>query len=248
MSDIAERAADVTGPAGGQPPAGNGFLRALRHGSGAFLRQREATVFVVVVALFIYFLVVSPNFFTHANMANLLSGIAAPYIILAIGEVYLLICGEIDLSVGFVVTLAPFLMYYLIEFYGVPSYAAIMLALLFGLVVGWINGFLTVTLRLPSFIATLGTSFVLYGVVLTTPHASPVNVPVSVEHIGKFFGNKTERLGIVPRLSGRSCSWRSSRWCSPGPVGACTRSRWAGTSSARGKTASAWPGSSTGTS
>ena len=41
----------------------------------------------VVVALFIYFLVVSPNFFTHANMANLLSGIAAPYIILAIGEV-----------------------------------------------------------------------------------------------------------------------------------------------------------------
>jgi len=192
VSDIAERAADVTGPgAGGQPPAGNGFLHALRHGTGAFLRQREATVFVVVVALFIYFLVVSPNFFTHANMANLLSGIAAPYIILAIGEVYLLICGEIDLSVGFVVTLAPFLMYYLIEFYGVPSYAAIILALLFGLVVGWINGFLTVTLRLPSFIATLGTSFVLYGVVLTTSHASPVNVPVSVEHIGKFFGNET---------------------------------------------------------
>jgi len=192
VSDIAERAADVTGPrGGGQPPAGNGLLRALRHGAGAFLRQREATVFVVVVALFIYFLVVSPNFFTHANMANLLSGIAAPYIILAIGEVYLLICGEIDLSVGFVVTLAPFLMYYLIEFYGVPSYAAIILALLFGLVVGWINAFLTVTLRLPSFIATLGTSFVLYGVVLTTSHASPVNVPTSVEHIGKFFGNET---------------------------------------------------------
>ena len=124
-------------------------------------------------------------------MANLLSGIAAPYIILAIGEVFLLICGEIDLSVGFVFTLAPFLMYYLIEFYGVPSYAAIILALVFGLVVGWINAFLTVTLRLPSFIATLGTAFVLYGVVLTTSHASPVNVPTSVEHIGKFFGNET---------------------------------------------------------
>ena len=103
MSDTAERTADVTGPPGGQGAGGNGFLRALGHGAGAFLRQREATVFVVVVALFLYFTVDSPNFVTHANMANLLSGIAAPYIILAIGEVLLLICGEIDLSVGFVV-------------------------------------------------------------------------------------------------------------------------------------------------
>ena len=191
MSDTAERPAFVTGPPPGSHSAGNGLWRSLRRGAGAFLRQREATVFTVVVALFLYFTVDSSNFFTHANMDNLLSGVAAPYILLAIGEVLLLICGEIDLSVGFTVTLAPFLMFFLISYDGVPVILAIIIALIFGLVVGLVNAFLTVTLRLPSFIATLGTSFVLYGLVLTTSHAEPVSIPTSAEHIGKFFGNET---------------------------------------------------------
>ncbi len=104
MSDTAERTAGVTGPppeaSRGQAAGGNGFLRTLRHGLGAFLRQREATVLTVVVALGIYFTIDSPDFLTHPNLANMLSGYAAPYIILTIGEVLLLICGEIDLSVG----------------------------------------------------------------------------------------------------------------------------------------------------
>ena len=73
-------------------------------------------------------------------MANLLSGIAAPYIILTIGEVLLLICGEIDLSVGYVFTMAPFLMYFLITYDGVPAILAIIVALVFGLVVGSSTG------------------------------------------------------------------------------------------------------------
>ena len=55
-------------------------------------------------------------------------------------------------------------MYFLIAYDGVPVILAIIIALIFGLAVGAINAFLTVTLGLPSFIATLGTSFVLYGV------------------------------------------------------------------------------------
>ncbi len=192
MSNTAERPVDVFGPPpGGRAAGGNGLLRALRYGTGAFLRQREATVFVVALALFLYFTIDSPDFLTHPNMATLLSGDAAPYIILAIGEVLLLICGEIDLSVGFTFTMAPFLMYFLITYDGFPAILAIIVSLIFGVFVGFVNGFLTVTLRLPSFIATLGTSFVLYGLVLTTSHGEPVNIPTSAEHIGKFFGNET---------------------------------------------------------
>jgi len=139
VSDTAERPAFVTGPPPGSQSAGNGLGRSLRSGVGAFLRQREATVFTVVVALFIYFTVDSSDFFTHANMDNLLSGIGAPYILLAIGEVLLLICGEIDLSVGFIYTFAPFIMYFAITDYHVPALLAIILSLVMGLVVGWIN-------------------------------------------------------------------------------------------------------------
>jgi simple sugar transport system permease protein len=145
-----------------------------------FLRQREATVFVVAVALFIYFAVSSSSFVTGTNLPILFTQDSAPYIIIALGEVFLLICGEIDLSVGFTYALAPFLMYFLNTYDHVPSLLAILIALLLGVVIGWINGFLTVTVGLPSFITTLGTGFVLLGIVNTTSHGQPVSVPADM--------------------------------------------------------------------
>jgi len=155
----------------------------------AFLRQREATVLVVTIALIIYFALASSNFLGSSNLTTWLSEDAAPIIIIAIGEVLLLICGEIDLSVGFVYTFSAFLMHYLINFYGVPGILAIIISLLMGLAVGWINAFLTVTVGLPSFITTLGTGFVLLGIVDTTSHAEPANIPAQVLGIGHWIGN-----------------------------------------------------------
>jgi simple sugar transport system permease protein len=111
--------------------------------------------------------------------------------IIAVGEVLLLICGEIDLSVGFIYTFAPFLMHYLIDFYGVPAIPAIIISLIMGIAVGWLNGFLTVSIGLPSFITTLGTGFVLLGLVNTTSHAEAVPIPQSVAGIGKWIGSGT---------------------------------------------------------
>jgi simple sugar transport system permease protein len=79
-------------------------------------------------------------------------------------------------------------MHYLIDFYGVPVVVAIILSLLFGVVVGWVNGFLTVSMGLPSFITTLGTGFILLGLTLTTSHAYPANVPPSTVGIGRWIG------------------------------------------------------------
>ena len=58
--------------------------------------------------------------------------------------------------------------------------AAIIIALLMGLVVGWVNAFLTVTVGLPSFITTLGTGFILLGIVQVTSHGEPVSVPANL--------------------------------------------------------------------
>ena len=96
----------------------------LRAALGVLGRQREATVFVVAVVLLLYFGIrYNSTFVSQTNLSNLLSETAAPIIIIAIGEVFLLICGEIDLSAGFVFTFAPFLMHYLIDFYGWPGLA-----------------------------------------------------------------------------------------------------------------------------
>jgi len=188
VSDTVEHAPAVTGDAPGGPPLGNGPFGLLKRTSKTFAEQREATVFVVAVLLVVYFGLKAPNFLTKDNLVNL-SQITAPVAIIAVGEVLLLICGEIDLSVGFVLGFSPFLMHYLIDYYSVPVILAIIIALLMGVAAGWVNGALTVYLRLPSFISTLGTGFILWGLMLTTSNAYPANIPKSAEGIGRWIGS-----------------------------------------------------------
>jgi simple sugar transport system permease protein len=181
VSETVKRTEDV---AAGAPPGqvpGKGPWADLTRLGRTFAQQREATVFVVAVLLLIYFGVISSassNFFTRADFTNI-TQIMAPIAIIACGEVLLLICGEIDLSPGFVFLFAPYLMHYLADFYGVPAIPAILIALLFGLAVGALNGFFTVTVGVPSFITTFATAFVLYGLTLYTSHAQPSAPPAS---------------------------------------------------------------------
>jgi simple sugar transport system permease protein len=177
VSETAEQRAQADaagrGQPGGQGPEG-GAWDLVRRGGRIFIRQREATVLVVAVALVLYFGLSTSTFFSSSNATTLLSGVASPIIIISIGEVLLLICGEIDLSVGFIYTLSPFLMHYLVDYWSVPAVLAVLLSLLMGVV-----------------ITTLGTGFVLLGLVLTTSHAEPATISPNLMGIGKYFGTQT---------------------------------------------------------
>ncbi len=191
MSETTSRSGMLTGPPDGSPggPNSGRAYGALRLGLGLFGRQREATVLVVTVALLLYFgLTNQHTFVSSTNAIDLFSEIAAPIAIIAVGEVFLLICGEIDLSVGFIYTFAPFLMFYANVYWGVPALLAIIIALAFGLICGLVNGFLTVTLGLPSFITTLGTGFILAGMALYFSHAEPKSIPPATVTIGNWIG------------------------------------------------------------
>ncbi len=189
VSGTAQQAPEVVGGPPGQPSRGG--MRVLRDVGALLVRQREATVFIVDVLLIIYFGFISSTgrsaFFTKVDLINL-SQVASQIIIIALGEVMLLICGEIDLSVGFIYQLAPFIMYSLIVTYHIPALLAILIALLSGVALGWVNGFLTVALGLPSFIATLGTGFVINGIVLTWSGARQENIPPQALSIGRWIG------------------------------------------------------------
>jgi simple sugar transport system permease protein len=191
VSETVQRTgATAAGAPEGQPP-GTGGMSLLQRTGTVFIQQREATVFVVAVLLVIYFGFISsaaPNFFTKLDIINI-TQIMAPIAIIAIGEVFLLICGEIDLSPGFVYLFVPFLMHYLIDFYGWPALLAILVSLLFGLFVGVVNAFFTVTVGVPSFITTFGTGFILFGLTLWTSHAQPVPPPASSVNIGHWIGS-----------------------------------------------------------
>jgi simple sugar transport system permease protein len=191
VSDTVESGGKVLGglAAGGGDGGGNGTRRILVGGLGVFARQREATVLVVTVALLLYFgLSYRSSFVSQVNMVDLLSELMAPIAIIAIGEVLLLICGEIDISVGFTYTFAPFITLFAITDYHLPAALAVLLGLLTGVVVGWANGFITVTLGVPSFIATIGTGYALMGLALVVSHAEPLAMPPSANSAGKWLG------------------------------------------------------------
>jgi simple sugar transport system permease protein len=191
---------EVTGPGGGvlSPPepqagggngAGNGAGAVVTRGLSIFARQREATVLIVTVALLLYFGISHTSaFVSKTNAVDLLSENMAPIAIIAIGEVMLLICGEIDISVGFIYTFAPFVTYFAITDYHLPALLAVILGLLTGVVAGWVNGFITVTLGVPSFITTIGTGFVLLGLSLVFSHAEPSEIPPSSVSVGRWLG------------------------------------------------------------
>jgi simple sugar transport system permease protein len=187
VSETTDRSGMLTGL---PDPSPRGRTTAmLRSGLVIAGRQRETTILVVTVALLLYFGLTNPTtFVSRTNFVDLLSENAAPIAIIAVGEVFLLICGEIDLSVGFIYTCSPFVMFFLNQYFGVPALLAVILALVFGVIVGFINGFLTVTLGLPSFITTLGTGFVLSGFALYTAHAEPKTLPSSTLAIGNWIG------------------------------------------------------------
>ncbi len=151
----------------------------------AFLRWREASIIVVAVLLAIYFQFANANFLTDANLQTL-SQFIAPVAIIACGQIMLLICGEIDLSAGQVFALAPFLMYFVTRG-GAPLIVAVPVALVMSGLIGMFNGLVTVRLKVPSFVTTLGTQFLLTGFTLTISHGSPVETGGS-EALANFMG------------------------------------------------------------
>jgi simple sugar transport system permease protein len=146
----------------------------------AFLRRREASVLVVAIGLVVYFQASTPIFLTTDNLRNIAQA-TAPTAIVAVGIVFLLVSGEIDVSVGMVAALAPYLLHYAIDFYSVPAIPAILLALLISAGIGLVNGLITTRLKVPSFVTTLGMFYLLYGVLLTTSKAYPVPIPKPVK-------------------------------------------------------------------
>ncbi len=148
-----------------------------------FLKQREATIFVIAVVLIIYFQVSNTSSAAFLSKENI--GL------IAAGEVMLLICGEIDLSVGNVYALAPFIMYFAVENYGLSLPLGVVAGLIVSLLVGMLNGIVVVYLQVPSLIATLGTLLLLNGITLTISNAFQVLTPGTGTQFAGILGNDT---------------------------------------------------------
>ena len=156
----------------------------------------------------------------------------------------MLVLGEIDLSAGQVFLFTPWVMYWLWTL-GVPVGWAIVASLVVAIGVGVINGLITVVLNVPSFIGTLATNFILFGLVLifsNDTEATPVPgaLPPQTGARGAPRGllrPGDRRLGVVGDPLGHRHHDRRSISCSGGPASAFGSSRLVATCSAPPKPA-----------
>jgi simple sugar transport system permease protein len=147
-----------------------GRVRATVRGA---LQSQELVILLIGVALFVYFTVRSTHFAGYQNISTSLTEYIAPYLLLAVAEVPILILGEIDLSVGEVFVLSPFLVHYLADS-GTTIVGAVLITIVICSLIGLINGIVTVKLTIPSFITTLGSALAIEGVVLITANGQQI--------------------------------------------------------------------------
>jgi simple sugar transport system permease protein len=166
-------------PEAAAPGSGGATPRAERLGARElmmrFLTLREGSIIVVTVLAAIYFSIKANHFATHANFVTLLPYFA-PFAILAVGEVMLMVAAEIDLSIGSVYLFTPF-MFYEFNQAGFGLVLCLVFSLLCACVVGVANGVIVEYFGVSSFITTLGMLLLLGGLTLIISHAAPVAMP-----------------------------------------------------------------------
>lgn len=129
-------------------------------------------IFLVLLGLLVWIMIREPDFATWPVFSAFLKR-SAPLMLLAAGELFVIVSGEFDLSVGSLITVVVVVAARLIN--NDPTHTVWVVPLLFaiGLLVGFLNGVITTRLHVPSFLTTLGMLLVLDGAALYWTGGSP---------------------------------------------------------------------------
>jgi len=139
-----------------------------------FVRYKILALLLAVAVIWVFFHIGTDGLFvTPRNMANLLRQMSITGM-LACGMVFIIISGEIDLSVGSLLGLLGGVVAILTVNMHWNTATAIAVVLLLGILVGLFNGFLVTKLRIPSFIVGLGGMLAFRGALLGVTHSSTI--------------------------------------------------------------------------
>lgn len=149
---------------------------------------------IVVAALIILvaiFAVLNPNFIDKHNIVSMAQSLA-PYAIMGLGVTFVIATGGIDLSIG-TVCIASAVVAGKLYMEGMPLWMTIPLMILIGTLFGLVNGLLVAKLKLPAFIATLGTMMFSRGL-----SAIMVSIPNIFFPSGSWFNKVFSNANNIP--------------------------------------------------
>jgi len=156
--------------------------------------KREISAAIAFSILLIVVAIVAPTFYSVANLSDLIVN-NAPILLIAIGMTFVILVGEIDISVGSQFAVCTIAVGHLAKT-GMPIYGLFFAVLIIGGLMGAINGWLVGFLKLPSIIVTLA-MLVLWRDALrwTTEGAWVQNLPENFQWFG--FGQTAGQMVIV---------------------------------------------------
>ena len=153
--------------------------------------KQNIIIIAALVALALIFYALNPNFLDRFNVVSMTQSLA-PYAILALGVTFVVATGGIDLSIG-TVCIASAVISGFCYMKGMPLWLTIPMMILIGAFFGFINGFLIAKLKVPAFIATLGTMMLSRGL-----SALIVSIPNIFFPSGTWFNSTFSNLNGFP--------------------------------------------------
>ena len=151
----------------------------------------ELRLFAVLLGLMVVLSLVSDRFLTVDNLTNVLWSVCLIGI-MATGAIYAPITGGIDLSVASMAALAGILANVFMNTLGMNWIIAILLTLIIGACIGWLNGIVTTKFLVPAFIVTMAAKTYLFGVAMLVSNGDQITImqpaPFLQIGIGKFLG------------------------------------------------------------
>jgi ribose transport system permease protein len=134
---------------------------------------QQLFAFASLIVILVFFSFASPYFFTTSNLIGILMA-ATVTGILALGTTFVIISGGIDLSIGTGMILCGVMTGVFQTYWGWPTWVGVAGAVLFGGLIGLVNGFNVSVLGIPPFIATLGMMLISSGLSLVISGTQPI--------------------------------------------------------------------------
>jgi ribose transport system permease protein len=131
--------------------------------------------FLVLSVLLIFFGLASDRFFSSFNIISILNTVSINGL-LAIGMTFAILSGGIDLSVGTVMAVSSTMVGYSLANWSLPIPVALLIALATGTSFGFVSGFFIAKVKVPPFVATLGTMMIASGISILITTARPIHL------------------------------------------------------------------------
>ena len=162
------------------------------------LTRPEIGAVAAAIAIFIFFFAIAPAFRTLPSFATVLYA-SSTIGIVAVGVALLMIGGEFDLSSGVTVVTAALCAALITFQLSLNMWVGVLVSLLVALGIGFINGYLVVKTKIPSFLITLSTFFMLRGINLGVTKATTGTVATdNVSGLDGFLAAKAVFASDIP--------------------------------------------------